>query len=215
MHSGLKIIVPAVSQLAVVITFLLTLITPPAAASQDNSSAKQVERAASLIRDNRIAEAEQQLNYVLKASPNHAIALNLLGTVRAMQGKLNEAEALFSRAIRIDNQLVGAHMNLAYLYLLKGAPEKTALALREVLRLDPNNADASHKLAWLMLSQHQYDACISFIETAKQSQAVSAPLLTALGEAYLRKGDVDKAEKNYLLALNDHSSNADALLGLA
>lgn len=215
MHSGLKSVVPAVSQLAVVITFLFSFLTPPPATAQENTPAKRVERAASLIRDDRVAEAEQQLNYVLRVSPKDAAALNLLGTVRAKQNRLNEAEALFLRAVRIDNQMVGAHMNLARLYLLKGMPDKTALELKEVLRLEPGNPDASYRLAWLLLSQRRYDECISFVDKAKQSSAVSAPLLALLGDAHLRKGDLSKAEENYLLALGGQGDNADALLGLA
>ena len=199
----------------IVATLLFVLLSPLNTPAQRDSSTARLERAAALISDNRIEEAEQQLNYLLKATPNNALALNLLGTIRAKQGKLNEAEALFSRAIQIDKQLVGAHMNLAYLYLLKGLPEKTALELKEVLRLDPNNTDASHRLAWLLCSQGRLDECISFIEKAKQSNTLTAPLLVMLGDAYLKKDEPNKAEESYLLAINGQGNNADALLGMA
>jgi len=154
------------------------------------------------------------LQSVLRVTPNTAAALDLLGTVRAKQGRLDDAEKLFTRAVRADNQLIGAHMNLAYLYLLKGVPEKTALELKEVLRLDPDNADASYKLAWLLLSQARLDECISFIEKVKQSRPLSVPLLIVLGDAYMKKGDVGQAEKSYLAAIDEQSKDADALLGL-
>jgi protein O-GlcNAc transferase len=206
---------PTISQLAVVITLFSVLLTQPNTPAQEASIANRIERAATLIGDNRVEEAEQQLNNVLKVRPNEAAALALLGTIRAKQGRLNDAEALFARAIRIDNQLIGVHMNLAYLYLLKGAPDKTALELKEVLRLDPNNADASYRLAWLLLSQGRHDECITLIDRARQTQRPSASLLALLGDAYLRKGDVGKAEESYLLALKEQDTNADGLLGLA
>jgi Flp pilus assembly protein TadD len=136
-----------------------------------------------LIGSNQLAEAEQQVNQILKAAPNEAAALNLLGAIRAKQGKLDEAEVLFSRAVRSDNGLIGAHMNLAYLYLLKGEKEKTASELKEVLRLDPANAEAGYRLAWLLLSQGRLDECISLVEKLKESQTLSAPLLAVLGDA--------------------------------
>jgi tetratricopeptide (TPR) repeat protein len=197
------------------LTFLFILLTPFNASAQGNTSTEKLERAAALISGNRIEEAEQQLNSVLKATPNDALAVNLLGTIRAKQGRLDEAEALFSRAIRIDNQLVGAHMNLAYLYLLKRVPEKTASELKEVIRLDPNNMDASHKLAWLLLSLGRFDECISFLEKAKQSHVLTVPLLVMLGDAYSKKGELDKAEASYLSAINEQGNNADALVGIA
>src|SRR3954471_11799831 len=134
---------------------LLLMLTAQCARAQErgNSPAQQLERVAALISENRAVEAEQQLNAILKARPNDALALNLLGTIRAQQGRLDDAEALFARAVGIDQGFLGAHMNLAYLYLLKRDPDKTISELREVLRLDPNNPDVSYKLARLLLSQ--------------------------------------------------------------
>src|SRR5262249_5031718 len=105
-----------------------------------------VERAAALIRDNQIEEAERQLNQILKTRPNEAAALNLLGTIRAQQGNLKDSEALFTRAVRIEPRMVGAHMNLARLYLINGTPEKAVVKLKETLRLEPGHVAASYRL---------------------------------------------------------------------
>lgn len=175
----------------IIFALLCVLLVPMVAAAQGNNRAEQLERAAGLIAANQLLEAEQQLNEILKLVPNEATALNLLGALRAKQGKLDEAEALFSRAIRSDNTLTGAHMNLAYLYLLKGAPEKTASELKEVLRLEPANAEAAYRLAWLLLSQGRIEECIAFVEKLKATQPLSASLLGVLGDAYLRKNDRD------------------------
>jgi len=199
----------------IVIAFIVLILVQHSTLAQSDASTKRLERAAALIVENRLDEAEQQLGSLLKIAPNMAAALDLLGTVRAKQGRLDEAQTLFTRAIRADNQLIGAHMNLAYLYLLKGMPEKTALELKEVLRLDPENADASYKLAWLLLSQARLDECITFIEKVKQSHPLTVPMFIVLGDAHLKKGDLDQAEKNYLAAISEQSQNADALLGLA
>ena len=173
----------------IIFALLCVLLAQASAAAQGNKRAEQLERAAALISSNQLAEAEQKLNQVLKLAPNEATALNLLGAIRAKQGKLDEAETLFSRAISSDNNLTGAHMNLAYLYLLKGAPEKTASELKEVLRLEPMNAEAAYRLAWLLLSQSRIDECIGFVEKLKATLAASAPLLGVLADAYLRKGE--------------------------
>lgn len=202
-------------RLAVALALLAILLTPIDVSSQEIPLTSQLEKAAALIGDNRIEEAELQLNSILRIKPRDAAALDLLGTIRAKQGRLGEAEALFTRAISVDNALIGAHMNLAYLYLLKRENEKTASELREVLHLDPGNADASHKLAWLLLSQGQIDEAINTIAEARKSQGPSAPLFALLGDAYLRKNDLEKAEESYLLALNASETNSDAMLGLA
>lgn len=197
------------------ITLLFFLIAPHGATAQTNTRAGQVERAAALISSNRIREAEQQLESLLKRSPDDALALNLLGTVRAQQGRLDEAEALFAHALRADRQFAGAHMNLAYLYLLKGAPEKTVSELRDVHRLVPDDADTSYKLAHLLFTLARFDECIAFVAETRQTSQPTPALLAVLGSAYLKKGDTAKAEESYRLALAAQNANTDALLGMA
>src|SRR5205085_11450946 len=146
---------------------------------------KRLEQAVTLIQNNRLAEAEQQLNSILKVSPNQAPALNPLGTIRATQGRLDDAETLFTRAIRLDNLLTGAHMNLAYLYLLRNAPEKAAAELKAVLNLNPGNEEALYKLARLLLFQGRLDECITLIVQAGKAESVA--FAVALGDAYAKK----------------------------
>jgi len=77
---------------------LLILLLASNVAAQTSSLQTRLKHVAALIRDNRFDEAEQQLNLILKASPDEASALNLFGTIRAQQGRLNEAEnTLFPR----------------------------------------------------------------------------------------------------------------------
>ncbi len=197
------------------LVLLLLLLTAPFATAQTTNIQARLENAATLIRESRIAEAEQQLKSILRMTPNDAAALNLLGTIRAQQGRLNEAEILLTRAAKIDPAFVAVHMNLAFLYLLKNAPEKTISELKQVVKLEPSNVEANYKLARMLLSWGQIDESISVIEKVKSAQPTTVVFLTLLGDAYFRKGDTDKAEENYLLALATQQENADAMLGLA
>jgi tetratricopeptide (TPR) repeat protein len=191
---------------------LALLLAASFALAQTATLPQRLENAATLIRDKRIAEAEQQLNSILKMAPNDAAALNLLGTVRAQQGRLDEAETLLTRAARVDPAFAAVHMNLAFLYLLKQAPEKTIVELKEVVKLEPNNIEANYKLARLLLSRGQIAESIGVSEKVKSESVV---FVTLLGDAYLRKGDAGKAEENYLLAIAAQQNNVDAMLGLA
>lgn len=193
---------------------LLTLCAPHVAA-QTEAPAARVERAAGLLREGKIAEAERHLAAVLKGAPNEAGALNLLGTIRAQQGKLDEAETLFTRAARADSRFVGPRMNLAYLYHLKGAPEKAIVPLGEVLGLDPDNADAAQKLARLLLNSNRLDECISLVEDLRRRGRAQAALLAIQGDAHLGKGDLQRAEESYGLALGQGPGDPAALLGMA
>ena len=55
---------------------LILLLTASFASAQANNIQARLENAATLIRDHQIAEAEQQLNSILKTAPNEAAALN-------------------------------------------------------------------------------------------------------------------------------------------
>lgn len=207
-----KSVVRPLASACALLCVVLALTTRVAAQAVDRVG--KLERAASLIGAGRLEEAERQLNEVLQAAPEDAAALNLLGALRAKQGRFDEADALFGRAVRSDEGLTSARMNLAHLYLLKGDPEKAAAELREVLRREPSNAEAGHRLAWLLLRQNRLDECIALAESLKGTRAASAPLFAVLGDAHLRKGDaraalaalqkaveLDPAEPTYHFAL--------------
>ena len=191
------------------------LLTSSNAVAQTDNALKQLEHAAALIADNRTAEAEKELISILRVVPGEPAALNLLGTIRAKQGRLAEAEKFFLRAIRGDNKYVGAHMNLAYLYTLMRQPGKTISELKEVLLLDPKNAEALDRLARLLLAQGEIDEGIRVLEQAERSQQLSASLLVLLGDAHLKNGSAAKAETRYQTALERQNDYTDAVLGLA
>jgi len=159
---------------------LLCLFVIPVCA-QSTDVVQAFEQVAALIRDDRLAEADKELTRVLSLQPDLPVALNLMGSLRAKQGRLVEAESLFLRAVQGDKNFTGARMNLVYLYLLKRAPDKAIAQLTEVLTLEPENLDAK----------------------------------VLLGDAYLAKNDLQKAEENYLAALDNKLNNAGALFGLA
>src|SRR5262245_677048 len=97
----------------ILILTLIIAVLPQALAQ--NGPQPSLERAAGLIRDNRLQEADLELDQILRTRPNDADALNLRGAIRAQQGRLNEAETLFRRAARVDAQKPAVHLNLAHL----------------------------------------------------------------------------------------------------
>ncbi len=103
---------------------------------------ERLEQIAVLIRDNKTVAAERQLTVYLRSNPEQPVALNLLGTIRAKQGRLAEAETLFTRAVNKEPRYSGARTNLAYLYMQKREPAKAVVQLKEVVNLEPGNAEA-------------------------------------------------------------------------
>ena len=180
-----------------------------------NNLVSRLENVATLIREDRLPEAERELTTILKANSNQPDALNLLGAIRAKQQRFHEAEKLFSRAISGNAALVSARRNLVQLYLIRGKPQGAISELNQILRLQPQNKDAFDLLSRLLLNEKRFDEFINLIEQAKTSGSVSVSLLLSLGDAYLDKRNAVKAEENFRLALEQQSDDADATLGLA
>ena len=176
---------------------------------------ERLENAAVSIRENRLTEAEQQLQAILKTNANQPDALNLLGAVRAKQKRFDEAEKFFTRAVNANASLVSARMNLVQLYLIQSKPHAAISELNQVLRLQPDNTEAFDRLSHLLLSEKRTDEFIALVEQAQATRSIPLSLLLSLGDAYLEKKDAAKAEAAFRLALDQQSDNADAILGLA
>jgi Flp pilus assembly protein TadD len=200
---------------ALLLACILCLFCAPTLAAQQQDLVQAFEQVAGLIRANKLVEAEKELTSILRISPDLPLALNFLGTVRAKQGRFNEAEQLFLRAASTDKKFAPARMNLVYLYLLKRAPEKSILQLKEILAVEPEHAEATEKLAELLLSQGRVEESIAFIEKQRAARSVPPSLLVILGDAYVAKNNLPQAEESYLLALEGRLDNASALFGLA
>jgi Flp pilus assembly protein TadD len=153
----------------------------------------RLERIATLIRENKTAEAERQLTTLLRATPNEPVALNLLGTIRAKQNRLNEAETLFVRAVVNDPRYSGARMNLAYLYLEKREPAKAVVQLNEVVTLEPNNTDAKVFLGDAYLANGNPDDAERQYLDALDGRLDNAGALLGLAQISRAKGEVKEA----------------------
>ena len=175
----------------------------------------RLENVATLIRSDRLAEAERELISILKGNINQPDALNLLGAVRAKQRRLDEAEKLFTRAVAANSRLVSARMNLVQLYLIQSKPQNAIGELNQILRLEPGNEEAFDRLHRLLISQKRFDDVINLIEQAKSTRTVSYSLLLSLGDMYLERKNASKAEENFRLALEQQADDADSILGLA
>jgi tetratricopeptide (TPR) repeat protein len=157
------------------------------AAGQD---VERLERVAALIRNNNTTAAERELAIFLRSKPDQPVALNLLGTIRAKQGRLNEAETLFSRAVSNEPRYSGARMNLAYLYLQKREPAKAVVQLKEVVTLQPGNAEVLVVLGDAHLANGSLAEAEEQYLSALQGRLDNAAALLGLAQISRQKGEI-------------------------
>ena len=176
--------------------------------AQDNQLEKRLEQVATLIRENKTTEAERQLNLVLRSQPNQPLALNLMGTIRAIQHRLDEAEAFFTRAVDNNPEFTGARMNLAYLYLEKREPAKAVVQLKAVLNLDPANTEVMVVLGDAYLATSSIDEAERQYLDALQGRLDNAAALLGLAQVSRLKGADVKETTLYLNRVATLSADA-------
>ena len=151
---------------------------------------ERLEQIAALIKNDKIAAAEQQLVAYLRSKPDQVVALNLLGTIRATQGRVAEAETLFTRAVTQEPRYSGARMNLAFLYMQKREPAKAVIQLKEVVTLEPGNAQVLVVLGDAYLASGSLAEAEEQYLSALEGRLDNAAALLGLAQISRSKGEI-------------------------
>jgi len=125
--------------------FLVVLLALSPVSAPDSQAALQ--KAAALVQQGRLEEADQQARIALADPETRAGAYSVLGTIRLRQNRLDESAAMLQKAIQLEPRLVGARLSLAQVYSLQGKPALAPPLFRKVLEIDPGNTTARLGLA--------------------------------------------------------------------
>lgn len=80
----------------------------------------------------------------------------LLGNILQDQGKLDQAEFMYNRAIQIDDTFYKAYYNLGNIYLQDGKPNMAIEQYKKVIKLKPEYAYAHYNLACAYIKLEKY-----------------------------------------------------------
>jgi Tfp pilus assembly protein PilF/peroxiredoxin len=94
-------------------------------------------------------QAAQHLERAISLRPAYPEALNNLGVLHVRQNKVAEAEEAFKTAISAAPAFDQSYLNLARLYAMQNDRGKARDVLQQLLKLEPNNANARDALAVL------------------------------------------------------------------
>src|SRR5687768_11514327 len=85
-------------------------------------SLEALQRAAGLVQEGRLDEADREARRALSDPETRAVACSVLGAIRLRQDRLAESVQLLQEAIRLESRLLGAHLTLAQVYTQQGQP---------------------------------------------------------------------------------------------
>jgi tetratricopeptide (TPR) repeat protein len=193
--------------------------TPSAAAAPQPVSAELMEAEAAIATSNWKA-AEAKLDSWLAAHPADARALFDAGYVADAQNRIDDAVALYRRAVLANPRLFEAHLFLGLLLAQQGKIDAARPELAAATQLDPGEAGAVVKArAWRALAQidrgdDPAKASNDLLEALKLSPETPADTLLA-AELANQAGQPDAAEAAYRRALAKDANSAPANAGLA
>lgn len=161
-----------------------------------NSVEARVMKAASLQRLQRYDEARTLLTAVLDKNPKQVDTLLEMGVLDLNQKKFKDAEDIFSRAWAANSNNLRGLLGESRAYLLDNQPEKSVQLVEGEAQKQPANPDLQREAGNAEMNAGQYDKAIASYQSllAKISDTKQqASIWTLMGEAYLRKGDIQQS----------------------
>lgn len=161
-----------------------------------NNVQGRVMKAAALQRLKRNDEARDLLNGVLQKQPNQEETLLELGVLDLNEKKYKDAEDLFRRAYAAQPSNLRGLLGESRAVLLQGQPDKSVQIVADESQKQPANLDLQRELGNAEVAAGQYDKAIATFQTMLgklSDNRIQGDLWTRIGEAYLRKGDIQQS----------------------
>ena len=136
--------------------------------------------------------AARLLSSVLHDDPGVMLAYELLGNIYLEQQRLEDAEALWQKAIALGNDEADSLFGLAMAHQGLGKLEAAALGFARALALDPDHTRARYHLARLRLEEGGFEEAERLMRDALREQSDSSFELV-LAEALMARGKSEEA----------------------
>jgi Tfp pilus assembly protein PilF len=159
--------------------------------------------AVALQRQGHLRDAEKAYNRILKIAPDNFDALNLLGAVKAQQGRIGEAQRLFSAAVKVQPRAPQGWANLGQALhgLKRGAEALECLDKARALAPDDIHILTQHANMLLSLGRPG-DALAEFRQVlVRDPRHLEARINCGLAQAALELAEQALAEFEAALAL--------------
>jgi tetratricopeptide (TPR) repeat protein len=204
------------------ILFFMAMLATPAQFFAQNATDTRLRQAAEFLVAGDQKRAEQELQSVLRVSPDEYRALDLLGVIRVLQAREMDAQKLFVQVVRIKPDFASGHAHLGLLYLQMEQSEKAVPELRETVRLDPTRTDAAAALINIWRDQAQAAAkggdpatALALLTDARKLDPQNPDVQLEFGNAALQMSRWQDAIDAFQQIVRVRNQDPAALWGLA
>ena len=152
---------------------------------------------------------------LLEMAPTSPRAHQLQAEAYENREEDDKALAEYRIVEQTDPSLSGIHFEIGHLLWKSGDPHHALEELNKELQLDSEHPEANGEIGTILVTQHQPDQAIPYLQTALRVKPDLWLIHQQLGRAYLLQKDYPKAEAELRKALpNDLDGTAHYQLGL-
>jgi tetratricopeptide (TPR) repeat protein len=182
--------------------------------------ANQLQQGFQLLQNERLLDAQQVFEDILKVDPLNEHGLNLLGVVFIQLQQADQAILMLEKALTVNNQDTQTYNNLGLAYKELYQFKKAQEAFNSSLTLNPEQAQTLNNLGNVLAAQDQHkQAALSFDEALKLD-ANYPECLSNFAQSLKELGNLDIALKaidqaNHLVPNNSYFLNVKGEIQLA
>ena len=168
---------------------------PPADHSAgDTGLDSELEAAMAHHQSGRLLEAENLYKEIIRADPDHADAIHLLGVIAHQGGHQRIALDLITEAIDIDSEKPAYYSNLGEVHLALWELPEAIDCYKSALDISPNFVQAYGNLGNAFKLQGNPDEAEAALQRAVSISPDYAAAHFVLGDLYVDRGELDAAE---------------------
>ena len=139
--------------------------------------------------------------HALEVTDDNHMARDGLGTALVDRGRVAEAVAHYSEAVRIKPQFAEAQNNLAWALAHEGRIEEAMPHYLQALRIKPEFADAQNNLAWALTNEGRIEEALPHYAEALRLKPEFADAHNNLGIALASEGKTESAMSHFSEAI--------------
>jgi len=203
---------PGRGAIGVAAIWLLGMMLAVNLTAQDTAR-QHAERGIDLAQSGNLPAAETELRRAVQLDPHNAEVLGNLGTVLAMEGKLEESTPILKEAARLNPQALVLRQYLAANLWQLHKPAEARTQLQIILKAQPQNTQAVFLLGMVSVDLKDYATSARLLASVPDLVRQHPQSVAALALSQYRAGEKAKARKT-LGTLLEHADDArSAMLG--
>jgi Flp pilus assembly protein TadD len=174
-----------------------------------NTSSYHYLRALALLNLPDLAGGEKELQTAIALDKTNTEAIDALARVELARGSLDQAIAVYQKAVADNPARDQLYVTLGSLLETKGNLEGAEQAYQKALQLRSDNADAANNLAYLLLKKgDDSDVTLNLALQARRAMPSSPNAADTLGLAYFKRGIYAQAAELFREAATKVPDNA-------